>query len=118
VKPLRSIHALVGIAVMAFACIVAWSGYQHFRIDGEASRIERVLTAAEDKLAAFQRANGRYPDSLKALIFTNSPQEVRMIADIQNINYQRIKDGYVLSYEGAFGYKNTKSFRSEPLLNR
>lgn len=41
-----------------------------------------------------------------------------MIADIQNINYQRIKDGYVLSYEGAFGYKNTKSFRSEPLLNR
>ena len=97
---------------MAFVCVVVYGVYQHFRTDDEASRIAAVQTILEEKLAAYHMANGGYPESLHILTFTSSPQEVRLLSDIRKMNYQPTQDGYVLSYEGASGYSNVRSFTS------
>ena len=98
---------------MAFVCVVVYGVYQHFRTDDEASRIAAVQSILEEKLAAYQRTNGGYPTSLQMLSFTNSPQEISLLSDIRKMSYQPTQDGYVLSYEGATGYKNSWSFKSE-----
>ncbi len=117
-KALRVIHKLFGVAVIALACLFGWIIYASVRNGQEASRVERVQAALEAKLAAYHRAKGEYPDSLQLLSFTNSAQEAQMLPDIQKISYQHTPSGYVLFYEGASGYKNTRTFKNETLSNR
>ena len=67
----------------------------------------------EEKLAAYQRVNGVYPDSLELLSFTNSTLELAMLPDVRKIDYQHTQVGYVLLYESASGYKHKRTFASE-----
>lgn len=114
----RTIHKLFGVAVIALACLFAWIVYASVRNGREASRVETLQTTLEAKLAAYQRAKGEYPDSLQLLSFTNSSQEVQMLPDIRKINYRHTQSGYVLSYEGESGYKNTRTFTNEKLSDK
>jgi len=117
-KALLLIHKLFGVAVLALACLFGWIVYASIRNGREASRVEVMQTALEAKLAAYRRATGEYPDSLQLLSFTNSSQEVQMLPGIRKISYRHTKSGYVLSYEGASGYKNTRTFTNEKLSDR
>lgn len=71
-----------------------------------------VFTQLGSRLDAHRQAAGQYPDSLAALSFTN-PAEVRMLADVRKIMYQRTALGYTLSYTGFAGYHKSCDFRDE-----
>jgi len=105
----RCTHALFGVAAAAIACGIVWAFYGSVMNQRETSRIKAVQTLLEQKLAAYQRAKGEYPASLQLLAFTNS-NEARMLSDIRKINYRTIRFGYELSYEGASGYTNQRTF--------
>ena len=116
-KAFRAIHKLFGIALLAVVVSVAymlvWGNYKAVKCQEEASRMGAAQTKLAEKLEAYQQAIGFYPDSMEALSFTNSSQEIQMLSDIQKINYRRIKSGYTLSYEGVYCYKQSYTHYSE-----
>ena len=111
-KPLRFIHALVGVVAIALLCLVVLNIYLSVRNQQEASRIDAVYEALEAKLSEYHRTKGEYPSSLSALTF-NLPQEAQMLPAIQKINYVRTPLGYELSSQ-----KKKMTFESEPLADK
>jgi hypothetical protein len=109
-KALRLIHNYLGnIGLAILLAIIAMFVWRCFQ-DAKASRMEIVENKMLERLEACHQANGRYPDSLQALVVTNSPQEIQMLADVGMIDYQRTNSGFILSYKSADGYQ---SFRYE-----
>ena len=49
----------------------------------------------------YRRIKGQYPESLDALTFTNSPEEIPMQPFVLKMTYRRMESGYDLSC-GAF----------------
>ena len=41
-----------------------------------------------------------------------------MLPDIRKINYRHTQSGYTLSYEGASGYTNTRTFKNEKFSDK
>jgi len=56
------------------------------------------------KLEAYHEANGRYPDSIGVLSFTNSPQEIGMLPDLKKIRYRRTQTDYSIGWDGEYGW--------------
>ena len=103
-KALRVIHFLFGVALLAVLLGIAWIFVWPSVQAAESSRVEAVQTKLQEKLDAYQQANGQYPDSLQVLLFTNSRQEIRMLSDIRKTSYHDTQSGYTLSYEGSCRY--------------
>ena len=103
-KTLRVIHFLFGVASLAVLFVIAWVFMWPSFQAAESSRVEAVQKKLQAKLDAYHEANGQYPDSLQVLVFTNSPQEIRMLSDIRKMSYHYTHSGYALSYEGACRY--------------
>ena len=58
----------------------------------------------EVKVEAYQKETGHYPDSITVLSFTNSPQEIAILPELNKIRYRRTADGYALGWDGSYVY--------------
>jgi len=76
------------------------------------------------KLKNYHRMNGHYPDSTKALSFTNSPQEIQMLPEVRRIQYRRTAQGYEFRHasiyepeqKGSWSGASTKAQASEEAI--
>lgn len=101
---MRGSHFLLLIFMCAIALPLGWRFWTDYRTQSEERRImvaEKILVR---KLEVYQIANGRYPDSIEALSFTNSTIEKQVLPDIQQLSYQRNGSGYILKYDSLFGF--------------
>ncbi len=103
-KALRVVHNLVGILLIALVCGVAWGFYEDAMDRREVSRIDAAQAIVDEKLEAFRRTNGHYPNSLRELEFTNSTVELQLLPDVRKLDYRRTQFGYKLSFTGGRGY--------------
>ncbi len=100
-KPLRVVHWFFGALVLSILLgLAAAFILQPFK-SAEDSPAEAAVSRVQKKLEAYRGANGQYPDSLEALAFTNSPQEMRLLPLVHKMTYRRLESGYELSY-GSF----------------
>jgi len=78
--------------------------YQARKAHQEFERMIAVRLVVEEKVEAYQKVNGHYPDSIAVLSFTNSPQEIAMLPDLKKIRYRRTADGYyAIGWDGVYG---------------
>ena len=99
-KKYRIILIIVGVAVLAIAPMFISDYYSSRKSGQEALRAMAVEKKFIEKLEAYQEATGNYPDSKDLISFTNSPQEIEMLPDIEKINYRRTQSGYAIRYDG------------------
>ncbi len=101
-KALRIIHVLFGfLALLCLLWVAAAFVLPSFR-ESESTRIEGLQADLQRKLEAFRGAKGYYPDSLDALTFTNTPEEIRVQPDVGKMSYKRQDSGYELSHKGCW----------------
>ena len=111
-KSAGHVHKLIGLVIIALACGVAWQFYASARSHKEAARTDAAFNQVIQRLDAYNRVTGHYPDSLAAITSTNTA-EVQLLTDLPKIAYQRTQSGYVLSYTGFAGYRQSHEFRDE-----
>jgi hypothetical protein len=107
-KAFRVIHFLFGVVVIALVWMFGWDYYKSVKCQQEASRVMAAETMLVGKLEDYQKASGHYPDSTEVLSFTNSPEEIQMLPDVQRIQYRRTESGYALRYDGIYGYHSSE----------
>ncbi len=84
----RSVHVMFGgLAALPLALIAASLVLTPLQ-NAESRRIESLGSESQQKLEAFRKEHGHYPDSLPAVTAGRSPQ------------YRRTDSGYELSYKG------------------
>jgi len=103
---MKVISYVVGVIVVAMACMLGWDLYASAKNQREALRVDGLFTHISNRLDAQKQAAGQYPDSLAALAVTN-PDDV---ADMRKIVYRRTESGYSLSYAVSGGYRKTSVF--------
>jgi type II secretory pathway pseudopilin PulG len=99
----RVILIVLGVAVVAVAPMLIVDSYKSRRSQQEALRMTSVKLVVQQKLEAYHEANGRYPDSIDVLSFTNSSQETGMLLDLKKIRYRRTDSGYSVGWDGVYG---------------
>jgi hypothetical protein len=78
--------------------------YQAHKSRQERLRMMALTLVVHEKVEAYQKANGHYPDSVDALSFTNSLQEIEMLPDLKKIRYRRTQSDYAVGWDGDYGY--------------
>jgi type II secretory pathway pseudopilin PulG len=107
-KPFRIVQMLFGVFATLLLLLIAAGWLLPPFQNAENSRIEGLQNYLERALDEYRNAKGSYPDSLQALAFTYSPQEVRAQSDMKKMSYIRKDSGYQLSFKG-FWYDYTLS---------
>lgn len=103
-KKYRTILIVLGIIVLLPAPMLIVDIYKARKCAQEVTRMYQVRSVVEQKLEAYQKANGRYPDSLNVFSFTNSPQEREMLTDLKKIRYRLTKTDYAVGWEGEYSW--------------
>ena len=101
-KSLRTILIVLGAMVLVLAPMLIVDSYQAHKSQQEHERATFVKSVVRQKVEAYEKANGRYPDSLNDLTFTNSAQEHEIAPDLSNISYFRRPSGYVIGWDGTY----------------
>jgi len=100
----RTIPIVLSIIVLAVAPMLIVDSYQARKAQQEFKRMNEVKAVVEQKVEAYHQATGHYPDSIDALSFTNSPQEIEMLPDLKKIRYRRTPSDYAVGWDGEYGY--------------
>jgi hypothetical protein len=102
-KMRRIIYFVLGIAILAIFC----APFAQYAKREEASRMSVAERILSDKLLAYFQANRHFPNSIDALLFTNTEDEIQALTDVRKISYQCLDDGlhYGISYRGFWGYR-------------
>jgi type II secretory pathway pseudopilin PulG len=103
-KRFRTILIVLGVVVLAVAPMLIVDSYKARKVQQEFERMTTVKSVVEEKVEAYRKANGHYPDSLAVLSFTNSPQEIEMLPDLKKIRYRRTDADYVVGWDGVYGW--------------
>ena len=102
-KPFQTILIITGVAALAVAPMLIVDNYKSRKCEQEALRMMAIETNLFEKLAAYKEASGHYPDSIAELSFTNSPQELELLPDLQKIRYTSNGTNFYLGYVGLYG---------------
>ena len=102
-KPFRTTLIVLGLAVLAVAPMLVVDSYKAGKCRQEALRMMAIEMKLIEKLQAYKEASGIYPDSIAMLSFTNSPQELEMLPELQKIRYSSSKTNYYLGWVGLYG---------------
>jgi len=102
-KPFHTTLIVLGVAVLTVAPMLIVDSYKAGKCRQEALRMMAVEMKLIEKLQAYKEASGIYPDSIAMLSFTNSPQELEMLPDLQKIRYSSSKTNYYLGWVGLYG---------------
>jgi type II secretory pathway pseudopilin PulG len=103
-KTPRVLLFIIGVAVLAFAPMLMVDSYKARKARQEHERMTALRLVVVEKVEAYEKANGRYPDSLAVLSFTNSPREIEMATDLPKIRYRLTPSGYGVGWDGKYGY--------------
>jgi hypothetical protein len=103
-KALRTILILLGLVVLSFAPVLIVDHYKARKAAEEVERMTTVKLVVTQKLEAYYRAKGQYPDSLDVLSFTNSPQEIQMQPELKKIWYRHTSSNYDIGWDGQYGW--------------
>lgn len=77
--------------------------YKAQKSQQESARMYEIKAVLQQKLEAYHEANGRYPDSIDVLSFTNSPQEIGMLSDLKKkVRYRLTKTDYAIGWDGEY----------------
>src|SRR5690348_16603137 len=84
-----------------FALKFGGEAYQARLCRNEGLRMHAIEILISTKLEEYERAHGRYPDSLDALSFTSTPAEREAFAAMPKFSYHaNDRGGYILGYHG------------------
>ena len=100
----RTILIVLGLAVLVVAPMLVADSYKARKARLEHERMTALKLLVVEKVEAYERASGHYPDSLAVLSFTNSPREIEMASDLKKIRYRRTPSGYGVGWDGEYGY--------------
>jgi hypothetical protein len=95
---------LVALCVLVFVVPLLILGVSN-ELAATATRAKRTKTFAAQraivaKLEAYEQEHGRYPESLRALSFTNTPAERELSPEVDKFQYRIDEHGtYALSYD-------------------
>ncbi|HSU56642.1 MAG TPA: hypothetical protein VLT36_21460, partial [Candidatus Dormibacteraeota bacterium] len=76
----RAILMVFGLILLAAAPMLIVDSSKARKARQEHERMTALKQIVVEKVEAYQKINGRYPDSLAALSFTNSPRELDMVS--------------------------------------
>jgi len=102
-KTIRTILIVIGLLALVAAPILIIDSYKARRCMREASRLNAVRLVVRDKVEAYYKSHGQYPDSITILSFTKSPQEMEILPDLRKIRYRRTETGYSVGWVGDYG---------------
>ena|SRR5215469_16303784 len=102
-KPFRYFLIVFGVGILAIVPFLVTDLSRAQRSQAEFKRMMFVKRAVEEKVETYKQATGHYPDSMAALSFTNSPQEIEMIPDLKKIRYRHTGTSYDVGYDGTYG---------------
>jgi len=103
-KTPRIILIVLGVALLAFAPMLIVDSYKARKALQEYERMTALKLVIMEKVEAYEKVNGHYPDSLAVLSFTNSPREIEMASDLPKIRYRLTPSGYGVGWDGEYGY--------------
>ena len=89
--------------MLAVAPMLIVDSYRARRAWREHERMTALRSLVVEKIEAYEKTNGHYPDSLAVLSFTNSPREVEMASELRKIRFFLTPSGYVVGWDGDYG---------------
>ena len=102
-KYLRPILIIFALAAVTLLPMLFVDSYKARKAREEFERMMLVKSIVRQKVDAYERKNGQYPDSLSVLSFTNSPQELEIASEVSNnISYRRTLQGYAIGWDGPY----------------